>query len=526
MTALSPNDTLGLFDTPPNRAEIRWGYIIVGVLFASLLVVLPFRDIRLRGVTAFIPAMDSFIFVGDLITATLLYGQSSLFQSRALLVLATGYLFGALLLIPHAMTFPGAFSAEGLLGAGVNTAAWLSVWQRTAFPVAVILYVLLRRAEPVPRIDRPPYSPSIVRAVLMALAVATVCTALATLGHDLLPSFYVNQTDLIHSRIVAYQGIVFGLSAVGIALLLRRQNSVLDLWLVVALLGWLIQTMLIMSLHARFTLGFYALYGIQLTSHLILLVALVAESNRLYARLVVSRAAQAIEREARLMSMNAVAAAIAHEIGQPLAAISLNSTVGLAYLTGPTTEKRKASAAFRAVNESVQRCFEIIRSVRAVFKHETDSKMQFGVNDLIRETAALLRRELADAKISLRLELDESMPIVFANRVQLQQVIINLLKNAIDASVSVRRRAKPIAISSRVQNETLLLEIADGGTGIAPEEAAYIFDAFHTTKANGTGIGLALCRTIVEDHGGRIWATSGGRHGAVFHIEVPYMQTH
>src|SRR3954447_443114 len=100
---------------------------------------------------------------------------------------------------------------------------------------------------------------------------------------------------------------------------------------------------------------------------------------------------------------------------------------------------------------------------------------------MIRETAALLRSELVDAKISLRIELDESMPIVFANRVQLQQVVINLLKNAIDSSVSVRRRAKSIAISSRAKNETFLLEIADAGPGIPPDEVPYIFDAFHTT---------------------------------------------
>src|SRR3954452_12046728 len=186
MTA-SSSDTLGLFDTPGNRAQIRFGYLIVGALIAALLVVLPYRDIRLRDVTAFIPTVDSIMFVGDLITATLLYGQSSLFQSRALLLLATGYLFGALLLIPHAMTFPGAFSAEGLLGAGVNTTAWLSVWQRTALPVAVILYVLFGRGETVARLDWRSESPSIVRAVLLALALAIACTALATLGHDFLP---------------------------------------------------------------------------------------------------------------------------------------------------------------------------------------------------------------------------------------------------------------------------------------------------------------------------------------------------
>src|SRR5438309_8658335 len=163
MTA-SPSDTLGLFDTPGNRAQIRFGYLIVGVLIAALLVVLPFRDIRLRDVTAFIPTVDSIIFVGDLITATLLFGQSSLFESRALRLMASGYLFGALLLIPHALTFPGAFSAEGLLGAGVNTTGWLGVWQRSAFPISVILYVLSGPVETIPRVERPSNAPSIVRA--------------------------------------------------------------------------------------------------------------------------------------------------------------------------------------------------------------------------------------------------------------------------------------------------------------------------------------------------------------------------
>ena len=140
-------DHLGLFDTPPDRRQIRFGLVIVGVLFAAFLLVLPVREIPLREIDAFVPTIDAVMFVGDLITATLLYAQAAVFRSRALTVLATGYLFAALLLVPHALTFPGAFAPDGLLGAGVNTTAWLAVFQRAAFPLAVILYVRLRRAD-------------------------------------------------------------------------------------------------------------------------------------------------------------------------------------------------------------------------------------------------------------------------------------------------------------------------------------------------------------------------------------------
>ena len=121
-------DHLGLFDTPPNRQEIRFALAIVGLLFAAFFLILPVRDIRLREIDAFIPMIDAIMFVGELITATLLYAQAAVFRSRALTVLATGFVFAALLLIPHALTFPGAFAPDGLLGAGVNTTAWISTY--------------------------------------------------------------------------------------------------------------------------------------------------------------------------------------------------------------------------------------------------------------------------------------------------------------------------------------------------------------------------------------------------------------
>ena len=116
---------LGLFDTPPDRSEVRFSLIICGIMFAAIFLIFPVRNIRLTEVNAFIPTIDAIMFVGELITATLLYAQAAVFRSRALSVLATGYVFGALLLIPHMLTFPGAFAPDGLLGAGVSMKA---VW--------------------------------------------------------------------------------------------------------------------------------------------------------------------------------------------------------------------------------------------------------------------------------------------------------------------------------------------------------------------------------------------------------------
>ena len=138
---------LGLFDTPPDRQEIRLSLAMVGLLFAAFFVILPMRNIRLAEIDAFIPVIDSIMLVGELIIATLLYAQAAVFRSRALTVLATGYVLAALLLIPHALTFPGAFAPNGLLGAGTDTTAWIATFRRAAFPISVILYVQLKRAD-------------------------------------------------------------------------------------------------------------------------------------------------------------------------------------------------------------------------------------------------------------------------------------------------------------------------------------------------------------------------------------------
>ena len=512
---------MGLFDTPPDRQETRLGLAIVGLLFGVLLLILPLRNVRLPEIPAFIPVIDAVMFVGEIITATLLYAQASVFRSRALVVLATGFVAAAMLLIPHALTFPGAFAPDGLLDGGVNSTAWIASFRRAAFPISIILYVLFRQANSERlEVDRGP--PSIRGGVFAAFALAATVTLLATKGHKFLPPYFVDRSHVIPSAALGYQFIILVLFIAATAMLVQTRKSVLDMWLLVALAGWLTETLLILALDSRFTAGWYGLFLLSLSSHLVVMLALIAESNRLYARLALSTAARKRERDARLMSMDAVTAAIAHEVGQPLTAVGLNASAAVSWLTSAKPDVKKALAALRDVSDAGQRTFAIIKSIRATFAKEPGRASEFSLNDLALDTASLLDRELAARKVALDFSLDEALPPIRADRVQMQRVLVNLLVNAIESLRAVSDRPRRVTIRSvSMDGESVLLQVSDTGPGIASEDMEHIFDVFFTTKATGTGLGLPLCRTIVEEHGGRLWASQDEPHGASFNLQLP-----
>jgi signal transduction histidine kinase len=512
---------LGLFDTPPDRQQIRLSFYIIGLLFGALLVILPIHEVQLGRIDAFVPAIDSIMCVAELIIATLLYAQAAVFRSRALTVLASGYLFASLLLIPHALTFPGAFAPQGLLGAGLSTSAWLATFRRLAFPIAIIFYVLLKSADAAEHNEAERATVKVSSWLIVAVGFAVLATLLATYGQDWLPPFFVDRSRGVFANLMIMNATTIGLTLAAMVLLFRQPKSLLDLWLLVALSAWLAQSLLNLPLHARFMLGWYGLFSLMLASSLVVMVALVVESNRLYGRLAISAASRNREQNSRAMSVDAVIDAVSHEVGQPLVAINLSASASLGWLT---RKKPDVDMAIRALEDTIdagKRTFEVIRSIRAMSTRGLSGLSEFSLNDLVRETTSLLDRELVAQKVTLEFDLDGSMPPVQANRVQIQRVLVNLLTNAIESLAATANRPRRIVIrTSNLEDEGVLVEITDSGIGIAADRIARIFEPFHTSKASGRGLGLSLSQTIVDEHGGRLWVTAGEPHGATFSMQL------
>lgn len=517
-----PADNFSLFDTPPGRREVQIAIIIVGLLLAASIGIYPIADTQWPAVPASIPVVEVAVLFGELIIAAVLYAQASIFRSRSLTMLASGYVFTALLLIPHALTFPGGIVPDGLFNAGFSTAAWLAVVRRLAYPLVVILYVLVEgvrvQAEPLNGQSPAKVPTGLMAACLLAVAVSVIVIAW---GDAYFPPLYSSRFDVTYSNVAIINLLTIILCLGGMFLLYTRGRSVLDLWLLVALAVWLLQSVVNLPTHHRYTLGWYTLLLLMLVSNLVVLLALIAESNRLYAKLALTSAARSRERQADKMSIDAVAAAISHEVGQPLTALSLNASAAMASLRTEPPNVDKAIGAVAELQESARRTFDVLKSIRSMFSKEPGWAGDTNLNDVIEESLAQLQEEIAAAKISVKMQLDRDLPSMVANRVQLQHVVGNLLVNAIESLSSTRGRRRRIAISSTARGSHVLLVIADNGPSVSEDETWRVFDALQDNESDTKGIRLSLCRTIVEEHGGRIWVTPGEKQGSSFHVKLP-----
>jgi len=229
-----------------------------------------------------------------------------------------------------------------------------------------------------------------------------------------------------------------------------------------------------------------------------------------------------LARVGRLTTMGVMTASIAHEINQPLTSIVANGQAGQRWLSNANPDLAEARSAFKKIVEDGRRAGAIIDSVRAMFKKDGSEKDWIDVNELLVNVLTLVKDEIHKKGISVRTDLRQNIPHVLAGRTQLQQVFVNLTMNAVEAMDVVTNCEKLLVIKSAINEPAkVLITISDAGTGIDPQNLDRIFDAFFTTKSKGMGLGLAICRSIIEGYGGRLWASPGELHGSVFHVVLP-----
>lgn len=514
---------------PAGPGERRFALAVVLLSLALFAAAAPYARLPLPPVAAFIPAYESALTLSDLITAALIFGQFTIGRSRALLVLASGYLFTALMAVAHALSFPGLFAPGGLLGAGAQSTAWLYMFWHGGFPAAVIAYALLKRGGAGPaRLA----APAAILAAIAAVAVlAAALAALATAGEAALPR--IMQGNGYTPAMILVVATVWALSLIALLVLVaRRPYAVLDVWLMAVLCAWLCDVALSAVLNAgRFDLGFYAgrIYGLLAASFV--LVVLLLETISVYARLARSLETERLERErrlgelrselihvSRLSELGQMVSALAHEVNQPLTAIGNYIRAG--QRLAERGEAEKAQAALGKAADEAARAGAIIQRLRDFVKKGERALRAEALGTLIEETMALALVGAERRDVGVELRLDPAAAAAFIDKIEIQQVLLNLVRNAVEAMADMPRPRLVIA-TAPAADDRIEVSVADNGPGLPAEVRAKLFQPFVTTKSSGMGVGLSICHSIIEAHDGRLWAEDNPEGGTVFRFTVP-----
>ncbi len=518
----SRNEPQVLATIPPTIGQRRMAHAFVFALLAILAGTWPFATIRLPEIDAFVPTLAAALFVSDCVTAALLFAQFSILRQWALLIIASGYLFTALIVVAHALAFPGAFSPAGPPGSGLQSAVWLYWFWHSGLPLSVVGYALLKDTDRAIGVRSARLAISLSVAAVIAVVIGLFW--FITTHESLLPITFVDVHPISLFRQVVGGVAILAMGGTALCLIWVRRRSLLDEWLIVALCALLIEVALASVLSGnRYTLAWYAGRFYQLVTATVVMVVLLAEMTRLYAHLarsnmMLQRAvhAQRREREARLVTGDAVAAMIAHEVKQPLAAMITRSDTGFRWLDRPAPNLDKAKAELRQIAADGHRAGAVIASIRANFRSDARSRTPLDVNDLIGEALALVRDDLKSHRVLLKAEPGALLPRVMGDRIQLQQVLLNLITNAVE-SMAAKEGPRVLRVGSEAREDgEVAVSVADTGTGVSPQDLERIFAPLFTTKSGGMGMGLSICRSIIEGHDGHLRIFPNSPEGAVF----------
>jgi signal transduction histidine kinase/CheY-like chemotaxis protein len=525
----------------PPTAQQKWLAAAMAALFLlGLGALAPFAGTPLAQLNAFFPSIDAIVFVTSLVTAVLLFAQFSVSGSRALFALAIGYLFTALIVVPHALTFSGAFSPTGLLGANIQTGSWIFIFWHIGFSVGLLAYAVLVGEGDATPIRTASAIAAIGLSVAGALGLVCFLTWLATAGVTLLPPIILDKTHI--SPFVIYPiWFTILVTASALAVLAARRRSVLDQWLMLVALVSILELVFSGLLPSvRFSLGFYAGRGLSLILSSILLIVLLAESTRLYARLARLVIAQRRDRLALTKARNAAEAAnrakseflagMSHEIRTPI-----TCTIGMADLLEGSQLTAQQRRHVTLLKEASQSLLAIVDDLLDISKIEA-GKLELDCAPIdvaaVAESAVAIVEHGAAAKgLELRRELATDLPRwIEGDATRLRQVLLNLLSNAIKFTERGRIVLR-VMRAPGAEPAQLRFEVEDTGIGIDPAQHHFLFqrfsqigDATHR-QPRGTGLGLAISRNLVEMMGGTIGVDSRVGAGSTFWFTIPCVET-
>lgn len=508
--------------TPPGAGQRKLIFVAIAMLVLGIAIMLPFAAVPGPRIDAFIPVLQTVMCVADLITAILLFAQYSIQPQRALLALAAGYICSGTFAFLQTLAFPGAYTPTGLFGS-TDHAPWFFVLWHITFQVAIIVYAALKdRPE---RTIAPSAStgPAIAITVACVLSIAVSLTLAVIGGATYLPLLYAG--DITQQTLAArlVNVLIWLTGSAAIVVLLVRKRSILDYWLIVTLVAWMpnfVVAFLVTSV--RFSLGWYVARGYALLASFALLAVLLTETTFLYARLVAAVTLLRRERANRLMSVDAATAALAHEIRQPLSGITARSGAAKRWLDRTPPDIEKVRECLTGIAETAHRANDIISGVRGLVRKISDERAALSINELAQQAVAPMERDLQVNEVLVTTEYSDGLPEILGNRTLLQQVLLNLVRNAVEAMSSLDRRNRRLRLVTKLKGKsTVLLSVEDGGPGISLEDQPRIFDPFFTTKPAGTGLGLSICRTIIDEHGGELRLAKTGADGSVFEIVLP-----
>jgi len=772
----STNTEVWLLNLPPTRQQRQWAVAVAICQLAALALTVPFAGIPLGQMNGFIPAVEAVVFVTDLVTSVLLFSQFAAHRLNALLVLACGYLFSALIIIPHALSFPGAFSPVGLPGAGLQTTPWLYWFWHLPFAMTLLGYGIMSNEKSEPSLAPGSSLAVIVRSIALVLALVCGLVLVATAGKEYLPAIFADTVRGVPANSLADYvppAITIAVCVSAFAVLWLRRRSVLDQWLIVVALSVILEVVIVVFVSPkRFDVGFYAGRLFSLLTSTTIMIVLLMETIRLYANVARSnqdkirrlvdaniigiiiwdiegkiidcndaflrtvgyerkdiengslrwtdltppewraideqrlteikasgtirafekeyirkdgthvpvligaatfddsknqgiafvvdlterkRADEALRRSeaflakgqklsqtgtfswrfateefiwsdelyriyefepgvditfekiatryhpedkaiiaaiaeqarlsvmsfdythrllmpdgsvkhihvvahgshdkdgqleyfgavqditqrhladealnrartelahmARVTSLGALTASIAHEVNQPLSGIITNASTGLRMLSTSSPDLDGARETTRRTIRDANRAAEIISRLRALFARRKISAEMVDLSEALREVISLSLREIQNGRVTLQSEFADDLPSVQCDRIQVQQVLLNLIRNAAEAMSDVTDRPRQLVIrAAKAESGGAIVSVRDSGPGIDPANLERIFDALYTTKPDGLGIGLSICRTIVEAHGGKLSATTAVPHGAIFQFTLP-----